>query len=385
MSMFRRTALSVGVAFAASTMCTYGVALNSVFAGQQGGTQMTSVTLAGIPRGKAMVVPKISGDTIRIPVGNGQWINWKKGQQMHIAYLTIGSTNNYLVEENNAVKKEAAKLGATVTMYDGNFNAQTQIDQLQTVLSSHKYNVIICNPVDPRLEYKLLAQTAPAENILVSVIVGPLGTRASADGDNTWTPGTLNFVGGDAQPHELKSYFSEIMKQNPGQHNVALITGPQDNGPSINAVDALKAVIKNRPDVKLVATYYTDYSSQAAYKDTQTLLQAHPNTDIIIDTYVEMTIGTVAALKQSGKLNQVKVYDKGGATWDKTAIKSGIVKMDMPQYPVSNGRTAVDAVYLATHGYAVPRYLSNDGASTQGQPLYVTPQNVDKFKPEYEA
>lgn len=344
-----------------------------------------TVSLRGIPVSAQVARPVVSGNTITIPLGNGQSVHWTKGQKLHIAYLTIGSTNNYLVEENQAVVNEAKRFGASVTTYDGNFDAQTQIDQLQTVLSSHKYNAIVANPVDPQLECKQLSQSAAQDNMLVSVIVGPLCDRAESDGVQTWVPGTLNFVGGDGQPAALEAYFQAIAKANPGKQDVALLVGPQDNPPSINAVNAMQAVVKQHPNFHLVATYYTDYSSQQAYTDTQDLLQAHPDTTIIVNSYVELTVGEVSAISRSGGSGKVKLYDKGGATWDSARIKAGQLAMDLPQYPISNGKLAVDSLELAVQGKPVPRFIGNDGHSTKGEPLYVTKKNVGSFTPQYNA
>ena len=361
------------------------VKTKSPITSSKGASSEELASLEGIPASSEVAKPTVEGDTVKIPIGAGKSISWKKGQKMNIAFFTIGSTNDYLVEQNNAVKEEAEKLGADVTTYDGNFESSQQVDQIQSALSSGKYNAIIANPVDPELECNLLSKTPASENILVTIMVGPLCDRGGADGAKTWVPGTLNFVGGDGQPETLEAYFEEIAKANPGKHEIALLVGPQDNPPSINAVNAMKAVVAKNPNLTLGATYYTDYSSQQGYQDTQTLLQSHPNVDLIVNSYAEITVGEVAALKQAGGEAEVKLYDKGGDSFDAAQVKDGTLAMDLPQYPVSNSKAAVDSLYLATQGKPVPRYLGNDGLPASEGPTYVTPQNVEQFTPQYKG
>lgn len=341
------------------------------------------VSLEGIPASKQVAKPKINGSKISIPVGGGKSITWKKGQKAKIAWLTIGESDVYVSNQTKAVASEAKRLGADVTTYDGNFNAQTQLDQLQSVLSSHKYNAIVINPVDPSQVCTPLTKTAPKENILVEVIVGPICGRFNANGAKTWAPGTLNFVGGDGQPSAYEAYFKQILTENPGKQSIGLVVGPQTNEPSINAVNAMKAALKSDQKAKLVGTYYTDYSAQQAQQVTQDLLRAHPETSIIVDTSAEMSVGVEAGLSSSGN-SKVKFYDKGGSTYEVGLIKQGKLLMDMPQYPVTNGKAGVDALILATQGKTVPRYLGNDGHVVgAGAPPYVTKKNIGSFKPEY--
>jgi hypothetical protein len=106
---------------------------------------------------------------------------------------------------------------------------------------------------------------------------------------------------------------------------------------------------------------------------------------MIVSTYDEITEGVFSALQQDGKLGSLKVFDKGGGTWDVQQLQKRLLQMDLPQFPVSNGRAAVEALDLATRGKATPRYLGNDGHSTAATPQYVTPSNVKDFTPEYQG
>jgi ribose transport system substrate-binding protein len=346
-------------------------------------TSASSISLTGIPASKAVASPTVSGNTVKIPLGNGKTITWPKGQKLKIAYLTIGSSNDYLVSENTAVTSEAKKYGATVTTFDGNFDAPTQLNQLQSVLTSGKYNAIIANPVNPQLECNPLSQAAAKANILVNIIVGPLCDRAAAVGARTWVEGTLNFIGGDAQPDAYEAYFKKIAQSLTGTHKISLLVGPQDNGPSINAVNALKAVLHDFPHLTLDSVSYTDYSSAQGYAKTQALVQSHPDDDVYISSYASITVGILQALKQSGKIKSVKLYDKGGDAFDANQVKAGTIQMALAQFPAANGRLAVDSLVLATQGKPVPRYLGNDGQTLTSESPYITSQNVGSFVPQY--
>lgn len=328
-----------------------------------------------------------SAKDVSINVGTTT-ISWPTSRKPDIAFFAIGSSNAYLVAQTAGAQAAAKAVGAQLTVFNGNFSAQTQLQQVQDALTNPQYNIYVVNPVSPSLECSAFSKDAPAKGIPVAVFVGPLCSKAFAlNPTASWQPGTRLFVGGTGQEQAAQAVYSYAQQQNPGAQQVAFFGGPQENGPTVDALDAAKAIQAKHPDFKIIATYYTGYLTATGFSDTQALLSAHPNVSVILSNYVGQTEGIIEALKDAGRTN-VKVYDVGGNKYDVSAVENGTVQAFTPYYPYTASYTAVKDIVEVTRGNTnIPRSIGNDGAPKQsfqtGAYAVVTKANVKQFKLPY--
>lgn len=389
-----RRLLALGITVTTAALlaaCSSAGATTSNNAGGVSGraTSATLGDLSGIPASSEAATATVDGNKYVYSLGNGKTISWTKGTKPQIAFFAIGSNNSWLAAQITAVKAEAAKIGAGVTVFDGAFDAATQQAQVQAALSSHKYNAFIVNPVDPKLECNLFVQQAPAQNIPVVDVTGPLCDRNGDNGAAAWAPGSFDFIGG----HDLESFFQDDFMKVASLNTsakVGFLTGPNLNGPSDNAVTAMNATLAKYPGFKIDATYRTDYTAAQGLTDTESLLQAHPDVQVIVSTYSGITDGVLGALARLHKTGKIKVYTIAGNDEDVKNLKSGAVAMSAPLYPVSMGDDAVTVIYRIAHGMSVPRYLGNDGHPIESirahgdSQLFLTKDNIAQFTPEYQ-
>ena len=111
------------------------------------------------------------------------------------------------------------------------------------------------------------------------------------------------------------------------------------------------------------------------YKKMQSLLQAHPDIIGVISGNDEMALGAVAALKEAGKLDKVKVGGFDGSPDAVAAIKAGELQYTVLQPVAVFSQKAVEQAdkFIKT---------GKTGADTEKQ-LYdcilITKDNVDKM------
>ncbi len=76
-------------------------------------------------------------------------------------------------------------------------------------------------------------------------------------------------------------------------------------------LDGFMDAIKDNPSLKVVASQQADWTRAKGQSVTENILQANPNVGFIYGLYDEMALGAVAAVKASGKLEQIKIagYD----------------------------------------------------------------------------
>jgi ribose transport system substrate-binding protein len=297
-------------------------------------------------------------------------------EPLKIAFLSLGTNNVYLQAGIRGAQDAAKTAGASIEVFDAGWNASTQYNQAQNIVSGGQFNAVVAEMANGIQVCKLLSVDAPAKGILVSAPNQPLCDRAMKEGDEYWSPGTLNYVGGTQGANAWREELEYIIKQNPGPQKVAVITGPDLIVQTISIDQALKEIEAKNPDFKVVAEVRTDYSLPQAYQKSLPLLQAHPEITILIGNYSDLTRGAVQAIKQAGRNGTLKVYDNGGSTWAFQAVRDGDVISTRTYTPYTEMAKSVESLAAAWKGESTPRYVPLEST-------FITKENVDKNKPEY--
>jgi ribose transport system substrate-binding protein len=324
-----------------------------------------------------------SSDGKKLDVGNGTSIPVGNGQ-LKIAFFSGAANNQYLQAGIRAAKEEAKRVGAQMTVFDGQFDVARQSNQVQSAITSGKYNAFVAEANDPQQMCKIFSETAPKAGILVSVINGPLCARATKSGDEVWQPGTVNFVGGTQTRDAFTNWLEKIAEENPGPQQVAVLIGPVLGANSQNTKLAVQAVTKKHPDFKVIAVTETDYSLPDGQAKAQNLLQAHKDLTLLVSNYSDVTRGALQSVKAAGRLGKVKVYDYGSNKWAVQAVKQGDLAMTGVMLPYTEVADAVKSLAAAWKGEQVPHFddLAKADAAPKGG-LIISRENVDQFTPEY--
>ncbi|MGD9913417.1 MAG: sugar ABC transporter substrate-binding protein [Rhizobiaceae bacterium] len=295
---------------------------------------------------------------------------------LSIAFLSMGTNNQYLQSGITAAKDAAKEFGATIDVFDGGWTPATQFNQVQNILSSGKYNAILAEMADGRQACDILSKDAPKQGVLVAVANNPLCGKDIQEGEELWAPGTLTYVGGSQGREAYRDWMMWVAEQYPGPQKVAVITGPELISNTVNTDLAIKDVEAKYPDFKVVAYIRTDYSIPQANEKTLPVLQANPDLTLIISNYSDMTRGAVQAIKQAGREGTLKVVESGGSAWAFEAIRNGQVESTRTFTPYTEMYLGVKALADAWKGEPVGKYIALKSD-------LVTKDNVDQIKPEY--
>jgi ribose transport system substrate-binding protein len=328
------------------------------------------------------------GDTVKIDVGGGQTVTQNPKDPLKIAFVIQGTTNSYAQANITGAKARAQELGAQVTVFDGGFNAQTQYSQIQNVLNSRKYNAIMGLIVDGSSACNILTQQAPADDLLVAIIIQPICGRDTKAGQELWAPGTLTTVAGGGTLEFYQAWADKIASSVRKPTQAVYVTGPEGLSPVVAATKALKDASKKYPNFQLVDVQYTDYSSAQALAATQNALIAHPGVTMFVSHFTPLSVGIQQALAQNGKQGSVKIYDLGGDKTAKEMVTAGTIEQTVPYFPSTAAACAVDMLAAAHSGVKVPTVVLNDCRPTKGgngtqTDIFIDKSNVASFHPEY--
>ena len=323
-----------------------------------------------------------------VDVGLPEPISVDTSTPPRIAYF-IGGTNNSALQASIAgAQAGAAQIGATIDIFDANWDANRMVGQMQTGLLSGYTAWVVASPEGNQV-CDSITKDAPAANVLVSVVLVPICGRDAAEGDDLHVPGMLTFVGGNETPAAFRAMVARAAEENPGNVKVGVITGPDVNPLTKNLKAMIADVQKDYPGFEVVAMLPTDFSVPQGLEKATTLLQANPDVDVIIAQYTNITRGVVAALEAAGLNGKVRLYDSGGSKWSVEQIKAGNLRVTSGVYHFTNAKAAVLAIGDAWAGKEVPRAFLNDGQALidgqeYGQPPLIDASNVDLYTAEVE-
>ncbi len=304
-----------------------------------------------------------------------------KPADLRIALFSAGTNNEYLQAGIAGAQAAAAAVGAQIDVFDGKFDPQEQFNQLQTALTSGKYNAFVVEPNDGNLVCDLLTGEVAAAGILVSVFNQPICDRATKPGDEVYQPGTVTYVGGQTLD-VYEAWIDQIIGENPDGAKIAVISGPDLNANTINLNTALERFAA-APGFEIVANQKTDYSTPKAYEAAQAILQANPDLDVVISNYSGMTQGIVKAAEGADKIGKIKIYDMGGNKWALDAVKGAQISQTVMFLPRQEGYDAVQAVIDFVSGLQVQPFINLTKSSVLPGTPYVTIDNVADFTAEY--
>ena len=155
---------------------------------------------------------------------------------------------------------------------------------------------------------------------------------------------------------------------------VELFGAPSDNNAQTRS-NGFETVLTQYPDLVKAGQEVANWDRTQGYQKMQSLLQANPDIIGVISGNDEMALGAIAALKEAGKLEQVKVGGFDGSPDAVEAVKAGELQYTVLQ-PV--------AVFAEEAVRQADNFIKNGttGVDTEKQLfdcLLITPENVDSY------
>ncbi|WP_234853514.1 MULTISPECIES: D-ribose ABC transporter substrate-binding protein [Paracoccus] len=155
---------------------------------------------------------------------------------------------------------------------------------------------------------------------------------------------------------------------------VELFGAPSDNNAQTRS-NGFETVLTQYPDLVKAGQEVANWDRTQGYQKMQSLLQANPDIIGVISGNDEMALGAIAALKEAGKLEQVKVGGFDGSPDAVEAVKAGELQYTVLQ-PV--------AVFAEEAVRQADNFIKNGttGVDTEKQLfdcLLITADNVDNY------
>lgn len=296
-------------------------------------------------------------------------------QPVKVAYLSYALTD-YVRAEEKGVKSVVEPDGGTVTMFNANFDPTKQTEQCQDAVNSRRYNAIVLASVSPPTGVPCVA-VAKAAGIPVATIEGQTGQS-----NDDIQPQVDGVVGVDTLPVSTAAKrMAEITTKACAGIDpcdiIAEVATPND--PLTNAI--VDEIEKTVPAAHVVQSIVGQYDPSVIAKAFPDALNAHPDADVFVAAADSQALAVIPALKQAGKLGEVKIIGNGGSRLGADAIADGTMFGTLGTWPQQDGAIVAKMLTQAVNGDPVEP--SAVDSMTVDDPVIVTKDNVDQFKPEW--
>ena len=279
-----------------------------------------------------------------------------------ISIIITDPANPYWLTEGNVAKATAEKMGytANVAAHKGDTNAEsTMIDTAIT----NKSVAIILDPANADGSIGAVKK-AIAAGIPVFLVNAEINKEGLAK---------AQLVSNNAQGAAMGATQWQKSVGDKGTY-VELFGNPADNNAAVRS-NGYETVLTQYPNLKKVGKEVADWDRAKGHDKMQSLLQANPNINGVISGNDEMALGAIAALKEAGKLANVKVGGFDGSPDAVASVKAGEMQYTVLQ-PV--------AVFSAEAIKQADTFIKTGktGAATEKQLfdcLLITKDNVDKY------
>ncbi|MFA3843378.1 sugar ABC transporter substrate-binding protein [Streptomyces aureus] len=290
-----------------------------------------------------------------------------------IGVFIPANSNAYLRAEEAAAKKYGAELGLDVTVVTSNWETQAQNTAFGFAQQRKSYDGWVVNAISPVDQCGTLKQAASKGVPIVIAITAICG-------DDGYTVGTVGFVG-EQNRVGYNAWFDYMFRTSkPGP--VSILTGPPLDFVTNTTTAVAKDRFASQKGFRLASLQNTDYSTDAAFKATQTFLKANPNLVAVASNYSGMTRGVVQAVRQAARKGSVAVFDSNGDKWTKQQIKAGAITAALPGMPTSDIKLSLQLIKEKLEGQKVSRVTNPlDSLKFKGAPI-ITKDNVAQWKPE---
>lgn len=304
----------------------------------------------------------------------------KLSKPYRIGYLAECINDPYCQARVDGLRAASEKYGFTFASFDGAFNPATQLKTVQDAVTKN-FDAYLYGPVAEAAGCALWKKyLRPTDKPVVTVLT----MCGAAD----YTPGTAGATPVQTQPFYDAHVAHAFDSCGDKTCEVLALDGFAGSDLYNHWQRALKKAEATHPNVKVVVNQPGDFDPRKALEITRDALSAHPNLNLVVDSWDDMARGVVTGITASGKKpgDDVRIYSIG-ATRDALAkLTSGAFTETTALLPYEEAYYGAVALVMALEGQPINGYISPsllpkivEGPGT----IFITKENANRYKPNY--
>lgn len=274
---------------------------------------------------------------------NNQATEESGDKKLKFAFLTNTQNNTFQIAMNDVYEKLCKEKGIEYTMFDPDYDLNTQLNQINDA-ANQGYDAVFIIPVDSAgirggLE-ELNNKNVPVLNVDTAVI--------EQDRDLVQTiVATDAFMAG-------KLVAEELVKNNPDGAKIAILDFPE-NESCVQRVAGFMSVIENDSKYEIVAQQDGKAALDESLTKTEDIVQANQDLDAIFAINDPSALGAAAALQSSGLTGKIQVYSIDASPDGKAALLDGQFTAVSAQVPKQIAEKSVELALKILNGEKIEK------------------------------
>lgn len=272
-----------------------------------------------------------------------------EAEALSIAFLASSSQNGYNQAVWEGVQDAAAELGnVEVEIFDGEFNAELQFNQVEDLVASGRFDGLVVVPND-NVGIAPAMEAANAAGVPTATALFPIGPDVNVltpQVPGMITAATLVGPQAEALAEGVVEYCADI-----DPCRVVIMIGqlqfPFDNV----RYQAFLSVLEPEANIDIIALGEGNYDRDASLSAMQDIIQANPEFEVLLSNADQHVSGAEIALSEAGFDIPSMYIAGGGATSEAIAgIRDGRWDATASGFPRSEGYFAAKNLILKLRG-----------------------------------
>ena len=215
-------------------------------------------------------------------------------EKYKVGFAQTESNNPWRIAQTESMKAEAEKLGHLLVYTDAAGSAAKQVADVNSMIAQG-VDLIFLAPREekPLIPAVMAAKKAGIPVILLDRNVDQSLAKAGED--------YVTFIGSDFI-EEGKRIAEWLAKNANGKSKIIELEGTTGSSPANDRKKGFDEAINAAGGFTILASQSGDFSRDKGRQVAESLLQAHPDADIIYAHNDEMAMGAIAALEAAGKV-----------------------------------------------------------------------------------
>lgn len=303
----------------------------------------------------------------------------KPSKAYKIAYLTECINNPYCQTRLAGLKAAAKKYGFTYKIFDANFNPATQLKLAQDAAAQGFDGYIIGPAASAPGCSTWKSQLKPTGKPVVSIDLPMCG-------DADYSPGLAATVTMQRQAY-FDAHVDNAFKSCGSPCKVIAIGGYAGSDLFGFWENAIKKAKAKYPSVQVVSDQPANFDPRTALKVVGDALRAHPDANLVISSWDDMTRGAEQAITAAGKKPgvDVKIFSIGASKDGVARVRKGTFNEVTILRPFEESYYGAVALVMALEGKPLNGYVSEAElpAVTKLGTLFVTKANAAQYAANY--
>lgn len=303
-----------------------------------------------------------TGDTTTNTGTTEDSTNESSGDTIKIGATFYSLQNEFTMRMDNAAKKWAEENNVEYVGYDGNYDAATQLSQVETMITDG-VDAIILNPQDADANAACVEVAHEAGIPVIGV-----NTMVNSDLLTSYV-GSQDVSAGE----DIMNYMIDYMGTD--DFNIVIIEGPMGQSAQLQRYEGIMNVLEEHPNVEVLAYNTANWSRSEAMTLMETWLTTYgDDIQAVVAENDEMALGARQAIEAAGKdIPCIGVDGIGDAV---TAVKNGGMIASDFQNAEGQMTGALDTAMKCIAGETVEKeyWIPFE---------MITPENADEYMNKY--